>query len=79
MGSGISRAPSSTNIYWTYRCRAVPSVSLELVDIYGKAQLLTLDQRDFFHGLSPDNIGWCIGEYNLLLLNSDETDESFDL
>lgn len=59
-GSSV-RAPSVTTLYWTYSCISPPTVSFGIIDATNIAQLLTLDQQDWYHGFG-DIPGWCNGK-----------------
>lgn len=55
------KPPSITNHFWTYKCSVSPTVSFEFIDLDGNLRILTLNAEDWFHGFSPDVLGWCIG------------------
>lgn len=61
MSSSSVKPPSVATPWWTYKCNSPPSVSFEIVDTGGVAQLMTMNPLDWFHGFSSDTMGWCIG------------------
>lgn len=65
MGSSNFRIPTTTNPFWTYRCSTPSAITFEFVDISNNAQLLTMNSEDFYHGLSLNSPGWCIGKLYL--------------